>query len=46
MGERSGASGIKCLYALVLKTRRNDRVVKVDRPEEIGSKADSEDSLL
>lgn len=35
-----------CLYAQVLKTRRSNRVVKVERRKEIGSQAEFEDALL
>lgn len=35
-----------CRYAQVLKTRRNNRVVKVDRRKVIGSQADFDEALL
>ena len=38
--------GMNCLYAQVLKTRRNNRVVKVDRRKVIGSQADFDEALL
>ena len=38
--------GVNCRYAQVLKTRRNNRVVKVERREEIGSRADFDEALL
>ena len=38
--------GKECLYAQVIKTRRNNRVVKVKVRREIGSKAEFEKSLL
>ena len=36
----------KCLYAQVIKTRRNDRITKVDRRMIIGNKRDFEKALL
>ena len=36
----------KCLYAQVIKTRRNDRISKVDRRMIIGDKRDFEKALL
>jgi len=38
--------GKQCLYAQVVKTRRNNRVAKVERRGEIGSKAEFEKALL
>ena len=38
--------GLNCLYAQVLKTRRNNRVVKVERRREIGSQIDFGEALL
>ena len=38
--------GKECLYAQVIKTRRNNRVVKVEVRREIGSKAEFEKALL
>jgi len=35
-----------CLYAQVIKTRLNNRVIKVERREEIGSKSEFEKALL
>ncbi|MDC0325520.1 hypothetical protein OAM01_02065 [bacterium] len=36
----------KCLYAQIIKTRRNDRVTKVERRMIIGAKPDFEKALL
>ncbi len=38
--------GVNCCNAQVLKTRRNNRVVKVERREEIGSRTDFDEALL
>ncbi len=38
--------GRNCLYAQVLKTRRNNRVVTVERQREIGSQAGFDEALL
>jgi len=38
--------GRNCLYAQVIKTRRNNRVIKVERREEIGSEVEFEKALL
>ena len=38
--------GAACIYGQVLKTRRNDRVVRVERRVKIGSAAQLEDALV
>jgi hypothetical protein len=38
--------GTNCLYAQVIKTRRNNRVIEVERREEIGNKGEFENVLL
>ncbi len=38
--------GIACVYGQVLKTRRNDRVIKVERRQVIGAKWKFEEALV
>jgi len=38
--------GSACLYAQVLKTRRNDRIIKVERRQVIGTASQFEEALL